>query len=252
MITHILHSCRFGKKSKDQLSTYSIDSWKIFCWDFEFIERWDSNFDINSHQYTKFAYNNHQRAFLSDYVRIWALYNQWGIYLDTDVEILKSFDPLLANKVFLWFADEKNIGTAVIWWEKWHPFFKRILEYYDNATQCSGNNKIITDILYDYGLPQNRDVNKIYQLDEWIVIYPKSFFEPIDYVKRYQTPEENKKYYITDSSYTIHYSNLSRITSRMRYKHYTGVFLEKIWIRKSIKKLLIKIGILDPTIYWYE
>ena len=251
-IHNIIHSCRFGNKSKDQLSLHCARSWEKFCKDYKFIERWSNNFDSNKHHYTQRAYNNHQRAFLSDYVRIWALYNQWGIYLDTDIEIIKPIDSLLEQRVFIWFADEKNIGTAVIWWESWHPLFKDILEYYDQAKECSGNNKIITDILHTYGLPHDRDMSKIYQLDEGIVVYPKEYFEPIDYTHRYKTPEENKKYYATSNSYTIHYSNLSWITPRMRCKHYTGVALEQIWIRKPLKKLLIKIGVLNPKIYWYD
>lgn len=252
MIPKTLHSCRFGHKTKEQLNLHCEKSWQKFCKDYNFIEWGLNNFDIHSHHYTKRAYNNHQRAFLSDYVRIWALYNQWGIYLDTDVEIVKSFDSLLEYKVFIGFADEKNIGTAVIWWESGHPLFRDILKYYDQAKECSGNNKIITDILHTYGLPHDRDMSKIYQLDEGIVVYPKEYFEPIDYTNRYKTPEENKKYYITKKSYAIHYSNLSWITPRMRGKHYTGIFLEKLWVRKALKRLLINLGILDPKIYGHE
>jgi len=251
-ISNIIHYCRFWLKAQDKLSFYCKESWEKFCWDFKVIEWSGKKFDIKSHHYTKQALKNKQRAFLSDYVRIWSLHIHGGIYLDTDVEIVRPLDDLCNHRVFLGFADDKNIGTAVIWGEASHPFFKEILDYYDSAKQCSGNNKIITDILYNYWLPHDRDIDKTYRLEEWIVVYPKKYFEPIDYANRYSSPEQNKLHYQSDESYTIHYSNLSWITPWMRCKHYTGVFLEKIWIRKIIKKILIKLWFLDPKIYGHD
>ncbi|AKH32871.1 hypothetical protein XF24_00542 [candidate division SR1 bacterium Aalborg_AAW-1] len=247
-----IFSCWFGGKKKDGLSNVCLKSWRKNLSQYNFFEFTENNFDYTKHHYTQKAYEKKQWAFLSDYVRIWGLYHEGGIYLDTDIELIKGLDYFLENRVFLGFADEKNIGTAVIGGEKGHPFFKSILEYYDKAKQGSGNNKIITDILYNYGLPKNRDIKKTYHLQEGIVIYPKEYFEPIDYNHRHKTPEENKKHYVTQNSYTIHYSKLSRITNRMRCKHYVGIGLEKIGLRKPIKKVLIKLGILDPKVYGYE
>ena len=92
MIPKIIHYCWFGKNPKNNLILRCIESWKKFCPNYKFVEWNESNFDVNSNLYTKQAYENKKWAFVSDYVRLYALYNYGGIYLDTDCEILQSLD----------------------------------------------------------------------------------------------------------------------------------------------------------------
>ena len=100
MIPKKIHLCWFGNGKMDETVQNCIKSWKEKLPDYE-IKIWnEENFDINISKYTKDAYKAEKWAFVSDYVRLWVLYNEGGIYLDSDVEIIKSLDELLYNKVF--------------------------------------------------------------------------------------------------------------------------------------------------------
>ena len=99
-IPKIIHYCWFGKNKMPYILQAYINNWKKIIPDYQII-RWDeSNFDVNSLSFTKEAYDSKVWAFVSDYVRLYALYNYGGIYLDTDVELLTDFDHLLNNSAF--------------------------------------------------------------------------------------------------------------------------------------------------------
>ncbi|MDR3158971.1 MAG: hypothetical protein LBU11_08185 [Zoogloeaceae bacterium] len=101
--------------------------------DYELL-RWDeSNFDPNSHPFTAAAYKTGYYAFVSDYVRMLALYQQGGVYLDVDVEVYDSFDGLLNADLFIGLEDQKRFSTAVIGATAGHWLAKSMLLYYDGA-----------------------------------------------------------------------------------------------------------------------
>ena len=88
MIPKIIHYCWFGGKELPELAKYCLASWEKYCPDYEII-RWDeSNFDLNENSYVKEAYEHKKWAFITDYVRLKALYEIGGIYMDTDVELV--------------------------------------------------------------------------------------------------------------------------------------------------------------------
>ena len=95
-----IHYCWFGGNQKSDLILKCIDSWKKFMPDYEIIEWNESNFDINCNTYVKEAYNSKKWAFVSDYVRLWVIYNFGGIYFDTDVELINNIDDLLDCNAF--------------------------------------------------------------------------------------------------------------------------------------------------------
>lgn len=92
MIPKIIHYCWFGRNPLPDLAKKCIQSWKKFCPDYEIKEWNEDNFDINSNQYVKEAYKAKKWAFVTDYVRLWALVNFGGVYMDTDVEVINSID----------------------------------------------------------------------------------------------------------------------------------------------------------------
>ena len=95
MIKKTINYCWFGKSELDEKSRLCIESWKKIMPDYE-IKRWDeSNYDVNKNSFVKEAYENKKWAFVSDYARLDIIYNYGGIYLDTDVEVIKTFDDLL-------------------------------------------------------------------------------------------------------------------------------------------------------------
>ena len=94
-IPKIIHYCWFGKGPKPELAIKCIESWKKYCPDYEIKEWNEDNFDLNYNAYVKEAYENKKWAFVTDVVRLYALVNYGGIYMDTDVEVIKPLDEFL-------------------------------------------------------------------------------------------------------------------------------------------------------------
>ena len=114
MIPKIIHYCWFGHNKKSKLIKRCIKSWEKYCPDYKIIEWNEDNFDINICPYVKEAYDEGKWAFVSDYVRFYVLKKYGGIYVDTDVEMLKSIDKLRQNGAFAGFASDTIIATGLI------------------------------------------------------------------------------------------------------------------------------------------
>ena len=100
MIPKKIHYCWVGGNSKPPLVKKCIQSWKKYCPDYEIIEWNESNYDISKNIYMKQAYEAKKWAFVTDYMRLDIIYEHGGIYLDTDVELIKNIDDLLSNEAF--------------------------------------------------------------------------------------------------------------------------------------------------------
>ncbi len=112
MIPKKIHYCWFGGKELPEKAEKCIASWKTFCPDYEII-RWDEhNFDVKQNAYTRWCYENGKWAFLSDYVRLAVLAEHGGVYLDTDVELIKPLDELMQQEAFYGFENEKTVNTG--------------------------------------------------------------------------------------------------------------------------------------------
>ena len=112
-IPKVIHYCWFGRNEKPNLFYKCFESWKKYCPDYEIIEWNEDNFDINMIPYVKEAYEAKKWAFVADYARLWIVYHYGGIYLDTDVELLRPLDNLLASEAFFGSEDEKSIATGL-------------------------------------------------------------------------------------------------------------------------------------------
>jgi len=172
--------CWFGGKEKPDNIKRCIESWKKYMPDWEYIEINESNFDVNYNEFSKEAYKNKAWAFLADPARLYGLYKYGGIYLDTDVEVYKSFEDLLDNKFFVGFEQPHYFGNATIGVEQESHIIKEILDVYNNKHFAIKTNwweyetgpMIMTDILSKY---VDRDSMQ-YQKTEEITIYPKKYF----------------------------------------------------------------------------
>ena len=178
MIPKKIHYVWVGGKEKPKDIQKCINTWRKKLPDYEIIEWNESNFDINSHSFTKAAYEAKKWAFVSDYIRAKVLYEEGGIYLDTDVLVLKNFDELLNDRGFVGFENDKYIFTACIGMEANHPFMKEILNYYDSVEfeykkeneMDYVNTKIFSEILLKkYRLKEN---NKEQLLKNGLRVYP--------------------------------------------------------------------------------
>lgn len=131
MIPKIIHLCWLSGDAYPPLIQKCINSWKTVLPDYE-IWLWDGKrFDINSSIWVKEAFSVKKYAFAADYIRCYALYHFGGIYLDSDVEVIKSFDDLLHLPYFVGKEQAGGFEAATMGFEKGHPFFKHMLDYYD-------------------------------------------------------------------------------------------------------------------------
>lgn len=112
MIPKVIHYCWFGRGEKPELAKKCIAGWKRFCPDYKIVEWNEDNFDLDTTAYTRWCYDNKKWAFLSDYVRLHIIYEQGGVYLDTDVEMVKPIDHLLENEAFYGFQTETLVNTG--------------------------------------------------------------------------------------------------------------------------------------------
>ena len=129
MIPKVIHYIWFGGKPLPAEFGKYLEEWRRRLPGYE-IKRWDeNNFDIDEYTYAREAYDMGQYAFVGDVARLHILYNHGGIYLDTDIEVLKSFDPFLHNKSFIGYESDA-IGTGVIGAEAGTPWLKIFLDNY--------------------------------------------------------------------------------------------------------------------------
>ena len=113
MIPKKIHYCWFGRNPLPPLALKCIASWKEYCPDYEIKEWNEDNFDLNCNAYVREAYEARKWAFITDYVRLYALVNEGGIYMDTDVEVLKPLDDLLCYDAVSGFESQTQIPTLL-------------------------------------------------------------------------------------------------------------------------------------------
>ena len=162
-IPKVIHYVWMGGNPKPKKILKCIKTWKKVLPDYEIIEWNEKNFDIDKHPFCKAAYEAKKWAFVSDYIRAYVIYNQGGIYLDTDVLILDNFDNFLNNRAFVGYENKDFPFTAVFGAEKKHPLLKKMLDYYDNLDvynfNFNDNNTIsVSDILInDFGCKRGNE-----------------------------------------------------------------------------------------------
>lgn len=211
-----IHYCWFGRGQMPELAIKCLASWKKNLPDYEIIEWNEENFDINSNRYVKEAYESKKYAFVTDYVRLYALYNYGGIYMDTDVEVLKPLDVFLVNRAFTGCEDKSMCVTGTLASEQHHPWIELLLQDYndrpfilDNGTfDLTVNTKIITEkTIEEYKwIPKNSHQT----LKDDVNIYPFDFFCAKDW--------RTKQVSITKDTYTVHHFSASWHTKKDKLK----------------------------------
>lgn len=210
MIPKTIHYCWFSGDKHPSLIKKCINSWKKNLPDYT-IKCWDGNsFDFNSLDFTREALSVKQYAPASDYVRLYALYTEGGIYLDSDVEVFKNFDSFLNNKFFSGIEQsgtKDNFGfrieAGIMGSEPGLPFIKECMSYfennhyihsdgtYDNLTMIAP--EIYTRVFEKYGF-QRTDNEQI--LSNGIHIYPRNIISNGDYIYIYNKIEYENLYAI--------------------------------------------------------
>lgn len=188
MIPKVIHYCWFGGNKKTKLIKKCIKSWKRYCPDYKIVEWSEKNFNIEqSCSYVREAYYEKKWAFVSDFVRLWVVYHYGGVYLDTDVELIKNIDYLLNNQAFFGYQDSKYIATGLGFGaEKGNLIIKCMLDDYlgchfinekgkMDLTPCPVRNTRSIAHLFESEI----DTTTINYIQD-AVLYPKEFFSPID------------------------------------------------------------------------
>ena len=202
MIPKKIHYCWFGKGKMPELALKCIESWRVNLPDYELKEWNENSFDINSNFYVKEAYESRKFAFVTDYVRLYALYTEGGIYMDTDVEVLKNLDPFLDLPAFSGFEDNVHIPTGIMAAEKGSVWAGWQLKYYDDrhfllpdgTLDLTTNVEIIGKLMREKGFILR---NGLYNFQNIITIFPRDYFCP----KSHTTG----KIELTQNTYTIHH-----------------------------------------------
>lgn len=215
MIPKVIHYCWFGRGKMPELALNCIESWKKHLPEYKIKEWNEENFDLDMYPYVREAYDNRKFAFVTDVVRLYALYYEGGIYMDTDVEVLKSLDPFLHHHAFSGFENDKDVPTGIMASEKGGRWAKENLDYYndkhfikdDGTMDVTTNVQTITKIMLPYGLKQD---NSYQDFPELITFYPKDYFCPKSY--------KDGKIYTTKNTVTIHHFAGSWISKSGKYK----------------------------------
>lgn len=218
MIPKIIHYCWFGGGEKDELTKKCIESWKRFCPDYTIKEWNESNYDITKNQYMNEAYQKKRWGFVSDYARLDIINENGGIYLDTDVEMIKSFDDLLSFNSFFGFEKTQNgfmvntgSGFGAV---KGNEIVMQMKKYYDNKSFINedGSLNLLTcphansKVLVQNGFEMNNQSQNI----EENILFPYDYFSPFYWAK--------KKGKITSNTYSIHYYNASWVSKEEKKK----------------------------------
>ena len=246
MIPKIIHYCWFGKKRKPKLVRDCIESWKKHLPDYEIIEWNETNSDL-SHPFVKETYKLKKWAFVSDYIRLKVIYENGGVYLDTDMMVVKNFDELLKHSIFLGAEDSEFINCSILGAIKGNLLIKEFLTFYDNL-------KFEGVSLYDLTIPRivtklirekfkfENEFNNIVSFNNFVV-YPEKYFYPFPHKNKDEL--ENYTCFIDDKSFTVHLWSSSWIEySEFHY------FRKKQYF-KGFKKILREISNGDKMNFKY-
>jgi hypothetical protein len=223
MIPKVIHYCWFGRGQMPPLALKCIESWKKYCPDYE-LKLWDEDsFDLNLYPYAKEALENRKFAFVTDVVRLYAIYNEGGIYMDTDVEVLKPLDDLLHLSAFSGYESNKDstFPTGIMASAKGGIWAQEQLAYYDDrhfvkpdgSFDMKTNAQTITDIMVANGFKLTGKY-QVYKDD--MHCFPKDYFCP-------KTSTGVLK--LTSNSYCIH--------------HFAGSWIKRTPMQK-LKKFVTK------------
>lgn len=202
MIPKIIHYCWFGRGPMPELALKCIDSWHKFMPNYDYKLWNEDNFDIHSIPYTQEAYEAKKYAFVTDYVRLYALYTEGGIYMDTDVEVLKPYDDLLDLRAFTGYEGSKYMPpvTGTMASTAGGEWVKEQLDAYDDihflrddgTLDLTTNTVRISEIMRKGGFIQDGKEHTYKDLH----VFPTDFFCP-----RQTTGE----YLITENTYCDHH-----------------------------------------------
>jgi mannosyltransferase OCH1-like enzyme len=230
-IPKIIHYCWFGRNEKDPLILRCIQSWKKYCPDWEIMEWTEDTYDLLlAPKYAKDALAAKKWAFVSDYVRLDVINKMGGVYLDTDMEIVRDITPLLSHTAFMGFEDATHINNAMMGAVPHHPFVIDALKWYDEDHPRTPTPIVMNELFLKKIAPHSLEEKE--QDIDGVHIYKRIAFYPYS--------KENIKDFsyknLTEETYSVHWWNYS-------WGNPINKFFKKIGIYTFGKKLTEKLGI---------
>lgn len=216
MIPKIIHYCWFGGNPLPKLAVKCIESWKKYLPEYEIKEWNESNFPIEEFRFAKEALDEKKYAYVSDVCRLYALKMYGGIYMDTDVEVIKSMDSFLHHSAFSGFENDNFVPTGLMAAEKESKWATEMLDYYNDRSfylengmlDTTSNTVIITELMKMKGFEMN---NQFQEIENYIAFYPNSYFCPKSYV--------TGQIELTENTYCIHHFARSGVPKWSRYRN---------------------------------
>lgn len=236
MIPKRIHYCWFGGNPlPDDVKRY-IESWKKYCPDYEIVQWNESNYDVHKNPYVEQCYNNKKWSFLTDYARLDVVYQQGGIYLDADVELIRSLDSLLENNCYMGMEQVGTVNTGLGFGAvARHPFLEENMKPYESESFIQEDGtfkppicvKITTALMKEHGLVKE---NKIQHFCD-VTVYPTEYFCPLKM--------GTNKLTITENTYSIHHYAASWYTGNAlvrKIKYYlipVKIFVKRYILRRE-------------------
>lgn len=239
MIPKIIHYCWFGRNPLPKDALRCIESWRKFLPNYEIKEWNEDNFDVQTIPYVAEAYEAKKYAFVSDYVRFAVLYQEGGVYFDTDVEIIRPIDDILQKGAFMGLeangtnkdaiAVAPGLGIAA---EAGHPLYSAFLQRYEtlhfrveNGTQSESMIPIITALLTERGLHPSDTPQEV----NGITIYPAEYFNPLD--------DATGRLRITSNTRSIHWFSATWLPTQSPWVRTLKRYLRRL-LGKNLRKKL--------------
>lgn len=247
MIPKIIHYCWFGRNPLPKSAQRCIASWRKYLPDYEIKEWNEDNFDVNMLPYTRDAYAAKKYAFVSDFARIWILQKEGGLYFDTDVEVIRPLDDILARGAFMGCEIDggngklpvvnAGLGLGV---EPAHPVCTAVVDIYQTLNFYSSPGvintyaivQIVSDVLKHNGLQPVAEIQTV----AGISIYPSDYFNPLKVLP------EGKKLMLTSRTHTIHHFTASWMSPGQRLMMNIKYGVMKVLGERVVRSLLRLIG----------
>lgn len=236
MIPKIIHYCWFGRGEKPKLVKKCIRSWKKYCPDYKIIEWNEDNYDIASAPlFVRQAFEAKMWAFVTDYIRLKVVYEHGGIYLDTDVQLIRRLNTVLNNKAYFGFEKIRNtyfVATGLGFGaEKGYPILAELMQPYEALPFYKENGKMNTipcvyrdtALFVSHGLLVD---GKEQLLDGGIHVYPVEFFAPFNYDSYTKT--------ITKKTLSIHWYSMSWKTREEKINRHRRIKRKRLYPFLSI------------------
>lgn len=242
MIPKKIHYCWFGRNPLPEQYKKYMASWKKFCPDYEIIEWNETNFDVTQNQYCNEAYLASKWAFVSDYARLKIIYENGGIYLDTDVELVKDITPLVTDGVgFIGFQNPIEATTGLGFAAAPHNVVvKAMLDIYENRNfvRPDGTYNVIpcpaanTVGLIHCGLKVGKPWCNQVQVLQDMRVYPEEYFNPLD--------NDTQRLSITENTYTIHQYAATWLGKKYSLRKKIKQWIPNIFLRWRTEKVAQK------------